>query len=257
MVSSRPVVLLTGLGREIGLGSAIATRLVTDGWDVAFVYSAAYDSRVNGGAGNTALIERKLRDLGGNTLGIDADLAESSEVMRIFDAAQSLGPVSALVLGHAESTSGGIITTTVDSFDRHIAVNARASWLLIREFALRFTTRQDAIGIQIAGRIVGLTSDAIHNELSYGASKGALDRTVFTAAREFAEAGITANLVNPGPVDTGWMTDDVRQWVLERTPAGRGGRPTDTAALVSFLLSSDAQWITGQLLKSDGGFSAP
>ena len=104
---------------------------------------------------------------------------------------------------------------------------------------------------------MALTSDAIHNEIAYGASKGALDRIVFAAAREFGARGITANLVNPGPIDTGWMTDDVRDALLARTPAGRLGTPADTAALVAFLLSADGGWITGHLLKSDGGFGAP
>lgn len=256
-MDSRPVVLVTGLGRAIGIAAAIAVRCAADGWDIAFVYCSAYDARVNGGAGDIGLIESELRTLGANTLAIDVDLVDPNAPAEIFDTAQSLGPVNALVLSHAESTTGGILTSTTESFDRQMAVNARASWLLIREFASRFIARRDAAGVALAGRIVALTSDALHDELAYGASKGALDRTVFAAAREFAGAGITANLINPGPVDTGWMTDEVRQWVLQRTPLGRGGRPSDTAALVSFLLSPDGQWITGQLLNSDGGFSAP
>lgn len=103
----------------------------------------------------------------------------------------------------------------------------------------------------------GCTSDALHDEIAYGASKAALDRVVLAAAREFGSFGITANLVNPGPIDTGWMTDELRQTLLARTPSGRLGTPGDTAALLAYLLSPDGQWITGQLLKSDGGFSAP
>ncbi|MBC7402984.1 MAG: SDR family oxidoreductase [Microbacteriaceae bacterium] len=68
---------------------------------------------------------------------------------------------------------------------------------------------------------------------------------------------MTANLVNPGPIGTGWMTDEMREVPLAHTPACRLGTPADTAALVSFLRSSDGQWMTGQLVKSDGGFSAP
>jgi 3-oxoacyl-[acyl-carrier protein] reductase len=66
--------------------------------------------------------------------------------------------------------------------------------------------------------------------------------------------GVTANAVNPGPVDTGWMTDEIRQAVLRQTPLGRLGTPQDTAHLVEFLCSPKGGWINGQLLKSNGGF---
>ena len=60
-------------------------------------------------------------------------------------------------------------------------------------------------------------------------------------------------MVNPGPVDTGWMDDALRERILSETPLGRGGRPQDTASLVSFLLSEDGGWVNGQVLCSDGG----
>ncbi|TFD74891.1 SDR family oxidoreductase [Cryobacterium sp. Sr8] len=250
MSGSRPIALITGLGREIGIAAGIADRLARDGWDLAFVYNAAYDESVNGGAGDVARIEADLRAAGARTVAVDADLASADIATAIFDAAEQLGPVQALVMSHAHSTNAGILSENVESFDRHFAVNTRASWLLIREFALRFSSAPGT------GRIVALTSDAVIGEIAYGASKAALDRIVLAASREFGSMGITANLINPGPVDTGWMTQEVRDWVLDRTPAGRGGKPSDIASLVSFLLSSEGGWIDGQLLKSDGGFSA-
>lgn len=249
MTEPRPVVLLTGLGRRVGIAAGIARRLANDGWDIAFVFSAAYDAEVNGGADDIAAIEAGLRERGAGTVAIDADLGDPDVASGVFDVAQTLGPVRALVLCHAHSTNAGILTETIEGFDRHFAVNTRANWLLVREFGRRFNGDQ--------GRIVALTSDALHDEIAYGASKAALDRVVLAAAREFGSFGITANLVNPGPIDTGWMTDEVREALLARTPAGRLGTPGDTAALVAFLLSADGAWITGQLLKSDGGFSAP
>ncbi len=270
---------MTGLGRPAGIAAAIAERLAIEGWDIAFVYCAAYDKRVNGGGADIDAIQHTLVKNGARSVGIDLDLADVTDFgacAALFDRLAALGTVRALVLSHAESTRGGILSTTVDSWDRHSAVNARASWLLIREFGLRFGAQRpehakhsehaghaehakhsEHAGHAGPGRIVALTSDAIHDELAYGVSKGALDRVVFAAAREFASLGITANLVNPGPVDTGWMTDDIREQLRAQTPAGRTGLPSDTAALVSFLLSPDGQWITGQLLRSDGGFSAP
>jgi 3-oxoacyl-[acyl-carrier protein] reductase len=150
---------------------------------------------------------------------------------------------------HCESVDSGLLDTTVESFDRHFAVNARASWLLIREYGRRFAAAPGS------GRIIALTSDHTVDNLPYGASKGALDRITLAAAHELAHLGITANVVNPGPVDTGWMTEEGRAHVLRQTPLGRLGTPQDTAHLVDFLCSPEGQWINGQLLMSNGGFA--
>ena len=100
-----------------------------------------------------------------------------------------------------------------------------------------------------------MTSDHTAFNLPYGASKGALDRIVLAAATELADIGVTANVVNPGPNDTGWMDDDVKGSVLRQNLQRRIGTPSDTANLVSFLLSEQGGWINGQLLHSDGGRS--
>lgn len=133
-----------------------------------------------------------------------------------------MGGVTALVMSHCESVDSGLLDTTVESFDGHFAVNARATWLLIREFGRRFT------GERGTGRIVSLTSDHTVGNLPYGASKGAMDRITPAAAHELAHLGVTANAINPGPVDTGWMPEEVREpasaaprsvgWALRRTP---------------------------------------
>ena len=89
--------------------------------------------------------------------------------------------------------------------------------------------------------------------LPYGASKGALDRITLAAAHELAHLGISSNVVNPGPIDTGWMNDEIRASATAGTPAGRTGTPADTANLVRFLMSDQGSWISGQLLYSNGG----
>ena len=101
---------------------------------------------------------------------------------------------------------------------------------------------------------MALTSDATAGNLPYGATKGALDRVVIAAAHELGHLGIVSNVVNPGPVDTGWMNDEIRDAVVSMTAAGRGGTPEDTANLVRFLMSEQGGWVNGQLLHSNGGF---
>ncbi|WP_328293323.1 SDR family oxidoreductase [Kineococcus sp. NBC_00420] len=252
-MAQRPVVLVTGVGRRVGIGAGIAGRLAADGWDVATSHWTAYDDRMPWGRreDDPDEVHTELRAHGATTVAVEADLSRPEAPAELFDAAESaLGPVTALVMAHCESVDSSILDTTVESFDRHVAVNARAVWLLVAEFARRYR------GEPGAGRIVALTSDHTVHNLPYGASKGALDRIVLAAARELQDLRITANVVNPGPVDTGWMDEGLRASVLERNPLGRNGTPRDTANLVSFLLSEQGGWMNAQLLFSDGGWKA-
>lgn len=104
------------------------------------------------------------------------------------------------------------------------------------------------------GRIVALTSDHTANNTPYGASKGVLDRIVVAAALELADLGVRANVINPGPIDSGWMSDEIRAMGVAGTPAGRLGTSQDTADVVCFLLSEPGSWIKGLVLYSNGGF---
>ncbi|HKF19873.1 MAG TPA: SDR family oxidoreductase [Candidatus Dormibacteraeota bacterium] len=230
----------------------MAKRLAADGWDVGLTWWLPADKSLpwSGGADEPFQLVEALREAGARVAWHEADLADPAAPKEIFEAIETeLGTVTALVNSHAVSLAGGIFETTVEEFDRHMAVNARATLLLIREFARRLPTG-------MSGRVVSLTSDAVHGEVAYGASKAALERITVAAARELAPRGITVNAVNPGPNDTGWMEPRVRRRLLHDMPMGRLGRPADTAALVSFLCSEDGGWITGQVLASNGGFVA-
>ena len=167
----------------------------------------------------------------------------------LFDRVEaSLGSISALVMCHCESVDSGILDTTEESFDRHFSVNARSTWLLIREFGRRY---RSGFG---AGRIVAFTSDHTVGNLPYGASKGALDRITIAAAHEFANLGVSANVINPGATDTGWMSAELKSRIISETPLARLGTPEDAANLVSFLCSRQGGWVNGQLINSNGGF---
>ncbi|MDX3694366.1 SDR family oxidoreductase [Streptomyces europaeiscabiei] len=246
----RLLALVTGVGRTAGIGAGIARRLASSGWDIAFTHWAPYDDRMPWGreSGATEAISRSLAEHGASVTAVEADLADPDTPVRVFDeVVERLGGVTALVMCHCESVDSGLLDTTVESFDRHFAVNARATWLLIREFGRRFAAERGS------GRIVSLTSDHTVGNLPYGASKGALDRITLAAAHELAHLGVTANVINPGPVDTGWMSEEVRAHCVRATPLGRLGTPQDTAHLVDFLCSREGQWINGQLLMSNGG----
>lgn len=221
--SSMSVALITGAARANSIAAGIAPRLAADGWDVATSDLADVD--------------------------YPCDLSTPDGPAALIAAVnQDRGPIQALVLSHARDIRSGILDTTAVAFDEHVAVNARASLLLIAAFARQIPTG--------GGAIVGLTSDATTGSLPYGASKGALDRIVISAARELGPMQISANVLNPGPIDTGWVDEELRAVMVAEHPLGRLGEPSDIADVVAFLVSRPGRWISGQLLHTDGGFSA-
>ena len=253
--SSPRVALVTGVGRRRSIGSELALGLAADGWDLAISHHTAYDDRLGyeRGPDDPASVAEECRVLGARVTLLPGDLADPETPAALVAAATAqLGPVTGLVMSHCESVDSSILTTSLDSWERHFAVNARATWLLVR--ALCDGLPVVAAGSGPAARVVALTSDHTAHNLPYGASKGALDRIVIAAAVELGDRGVRANVVNPGPIDTGWMTDEIRALGVDQTPAGRLGTPRDTADLVRFLFSDAGGWINGQLLYSNGGF---
>lgn len=220
--------LITGLGSRRGIGHATAARL------------AARGDRVFATGWNAADLPWPF---------LNADLAELDAPARVFDAAEAeIGPVDVLVLNHAHSERDNLDTFQPDVLDRHLAVNVRGSLLLCQEFA-----RRNGSGW---GRIVFLTSgQSLHpmpEEVSYAASKGAVEAIGLALAGGLASRGITVNAVDPGATDTGWIPpDSLADWSA-RSPRGRVGQPEDAARIVEFLTSEEADWITGQLIRSRG-----
>lgn len=254
VASQRGTVLITGVGRRRSIGAGLAVGLAEDGWDLAINYWPQYDDRVglDHGADDPNAIAAECRALGRQVEVLPADLSDPAVPAELIDAAAGRGGLVGLVMSHCESVASSILTTSVESWDRHFAVNARATWLLVKEFAVRLPVGDHRGEPQ--GRIIALTSDHTAHNTPYGASKGALDRLVIAAAVELADRGVRANVINPGPIDTGWMNEEIRASGTADTPAGRLGSARDTAHLVRFLMSDQGSWINGQLLYSNGGF---
>lgn len=259
---SQKCALVTGVGRSEGIGAGIARALAADGWDLALSFWHPYDQRVNQATTPQAdllALSAELEAIGSRVVLLPADLEHPAAADVLVErAAGELGPLTGLVLSHTESVDSSVLDTMVESFDRHFAVNVRASWQLIRAFALQCPSKDNntSSSNDDGGAIVALTSDHTAYNLPYGASKGALDRIVIAAGYELGDRNISANVLNPGPVDTGWMNDEVREALTKRQPTGRLGTPADVAGVVVFLLSPAGRWVNGQLIKADGGFSA-
>jgi 3-oxoacyl-[acyl-carrier protein] reductase len=241
--------LITGVGRRRGIGAGLAAGLAADGWDLVLSFWRPYDDRLGleHRPDDPDRLAAELRRLGHRVELVPADLEDPTAAEALVPAAADrLGPLDALVMSHCESVASGVLDTSVESFDRHYAVNVRASWLLIAGFARQLPPH--------GGAVIALTSDHTIGNLPYGATKGALDRLVLASAHELSGRGLRANVINPGPVDTGWMDDQTRADGIAMQPTGRLGTPADAANLVRFLLSGQGQWINGQLLYSNGGF---
>ncbi|MEU2579289.1 SDR family oxidoreductase [Micrococcus luteus] len=127
-----------------------------------------------------------------------------------------------------------------------------AAPLLSVEFAKRyeqqFPNKKD-------GRIINLISKGPDpNNIAYIATKGMTIAATEPLSVALAPIGITVNSIDPGPTDTGWMNEEIKSNLLPLFPSGRLGRPEDAAKLITFLASDDSYWITGQTIRSEGGF---
>ena len=248
------VALVTGASRRRGIGTAICRALAAEGADVFFTHWLPFDRTQPVGADPEApaALREELQAYGvrAEDLEIDLSLPESSE--RLLDAVtELLGTPTILVNNAAYSTRDGFERLDAETLDAHYAVNLRAAALLSVGFARRFEGGS-------GGRIINLTSGQslgpMSGELAYAATKGAIEAFTVTLAAEVGYRGITVNAVNPGPTNTGWMTDELKEELSAKMPGGRVGDPEDAAQLVAFLASDEARWITGQIIHSEGGF---
>lgn len=247
------VALVTGASRTIGIGAAICRALAAAGADIAFTHFLAYDREQYGASVNgPEQIRAELLATGVRVHDIEYDLSKPNIAGPLLDTVEEvLGPVDILVNNAAYSKHDAWDTLTEESLDMHMAVNLRATAMLTVEYARRFTRGS-------GGRVINFSSGqhlgSMPSELAYASSKGAIIAFTQSIAPDLARLGITANVINPGPTDTGWMSDELKTSLLAAIPSGRIGQPEDAARLVGWLASDDARWITGQVINSEGGF---
>lgn len=250
-------VFITGVSRRRGIGYAIACQAAAWGASVIIHHYQPHDKEQPWGADdlNQVLegIEAKLiKDA--FLYDISGDFSDPGEPKRVMDEiTRNCGHIDALVCNHALSGSDGAIgELTPDMLDKHWAVNTRSSLLLSQYFASQHDPEASR------GRIIFMTSGQrlgpMPGEVAYAASKGALADITMTISDQLADQNITVNTVNPGPVDTSYLTKDMWEMIQPMFPFGRYGRPEDPARLIVWLLTPEASWITGQIINTEGGF---
>ncbi len=253
--SARRIAIVTGASRRKGIGSAICRALGQAGLDIFFTHWDVFDKTMPWGAeeDEPAQLQHYLHTLGMRCEHLKVDLSQLDAPARILDAVeQRLGNPSVLVNNAThDDFQASFDLLDAPTLDKYYAVNMRGTILLSTDFARRFA-------FHTGGRIINLTSGqglgAMPGKLPYVATKGAIDAVTVTLAKELAAHGITVNAVDPGPTDTGWMTDEIKQRLLPELPMGRVGQPEDAARLIAFLASEASEWVTGQIIRSRGGF---
>jgi NAD(P)-dependent dehydrogenase (short-subunit alcohol dehydrogenase family) len=241
--SDRPLLGRRALvtGATAGIGAAIATALGRDGAEVLVLGRDA-----ERGAG----IVTSVRDAGGKAEFVHADLGNPE---RLAELADEVGDVDILVNNAGFSIWGATPEVGIDDFDAMFAANVRAPYYLVAAFApgMAARGRGSIVNIGSMAGTVGLAGGA-----AYGATKAAVAALTRSWAAEYSAFGVRVNTVAPGPVYTRPEARDLFDTLGATTALGRAAEPAEIAAVVAFLASEEASYVTGATLAADGGRTA-
>ncbi|GAA4816088.1 SDR family NAD(P)-dependent oxidoreductase [Streptomyces ziwulingensis] len=243
---TRPVTVVTGGSR--GIGAAICRRLATDGHDVVVGYVRDADA--------AGAVAARVREAGGRALTVRVDTSVEEDVDRLFDLAEGFGAVTGLVNNAAVTGPVGRLTDS-DTADlrRVLDVNVLGTLLCARRAARLMVARGSGaiVSISSGAATIGSPGEYVH----YAASKAAVDAFTLGLSKELGPDGIRVNAVAPGLVDTDMhaamgVPDRVER-MAPGIPLRRAGRAEEIAAAVAWLLSPDASYTTGAVLRVAGG----
>ena len=239
------VAIITGSSR--GIGAEIARRLAAAGARVVINYVSRGEAAYS--------VHESIKASGGESLVVQADMRNSTEVHRLFDETiEHFGRVDILINNAGVLIFKKFSEISDEEFDRVMDSNVNGVFYALREASTRLSD---------GGRVVTVSSTVTRMLLpkygAYAASKGAIEQLTRVFAKEMGERGITANIVSPGPVNTELFTTGKTEQDIERISAmsvlNRVGETGEIAELVLFLVSNEAGWVTGQNISASGGIA--
>ena len=240
------IALVTGASR--GIGRAIALQLADEGAKVAINF-----------AGNTAKAEEvkaEIESKGGEALLVQADVASSEAVDEMIKKVTDAWGKIDILVNNAGITRDGLLMRMKDTdFDDVISTNLKGVYNCTKAVSKLMIKQRNGRIVNMAS-IVAITGNA--GQTNYAAAKAGIIGFSKSAAKEFAARGITVNVVAPGFIETDMtavLSDNIKETMLKDIPLGRVGKPEDIAQAVKFLVSDEAAYITGQVLRVDGGMS--
>jgi NAD(P)-dependent dehydrogenase (short-subunit alcohol dehydrogenase family) len=246
------IAIVTGAAQ--GIGRACAERLAREGANVVV-------SDVNDGQG-----DRTARDIaaqGGKAVYFGCDVSKPGDATRVVSkAVESFGRVDILVNNAGIVDDSPFLELSLAEFDRILAVNLRGAFLMGQAVAQQMVKQRAASPASPSGAIVNMSSVnaqfALPDHVAYSISKGGINQLTKAMAIALAPHGIRVNAVGPGTIETPLIQSVIkdpafRGKVLSRTPLGRFGQPKEVAAIVAWLASDEASYVTGTTVYADGG----